>query len=39
MTLLRVEDLDDKEREYTVVSMSPTDSSDNPRAIGTNLAR
>jgi hypothetical protein len=26
--LLRVEDLDDKERQYLVVSMSPNESSD-----------
>jgi hypothetical protein len=37
--LLRVEDLDDKEREYTVVSMAPAEASDNTRTTAPNMAR
>ena len=35
--LLRVEDLDDKEREYVVVSMTPNESAD--RDTGSSLAK
>ena len=37
--LLRVEDLDGKEREYTVVNMTPTNSSGNTRASAPDISQ